>query len=361
VSGDPSAPGGDPAPGDPEIRAVRVAVDLLGGDGAPGVVADAVGLLLAQRDDVDLVVVGPPETARALVAAGGADPDSPRLSYAPAAGVVGMADDALDLVRTRRDLTVRVGAELVADGGADALVSVGHTGAAVAASLFALGRLPGMTRPALAVLVPSLSGPVLLLDVGAGTSATPDLLCQFALAGTAYARALGIAEPRVGLLTIGAEPGKGDALRQEAAPLLAALPVRYVGPVEGHDVALGGTADVVVTDGFTGNVLLKAVEGAVAWSAERLGAAYGDREPARAAARTVATGDFSGGMLLGVRGICVVGHGAATPGSVVAGIGLAARAARHGLVDTTGALLLDLLARREDGSTRPATPAGAVG
>lgn len=348
-----------PGPSDRADRPVRIAVDLLGGDGAPGVVADAVRLLLLERSGVDLVLVGPVGDARSLLAARDLDPDHPRVTYAPAGSAVAMDEDPVHAVRARRDVSVRVAAELVQAGRADALVTAGHTGAAVAASLFTLGRVRGMTRPALAVVVPALSGPGVLLDVGAGTTATPDLLAQFALVGSAYAQALGIPQPRVGLLTIGAEPGKGDPLRQDAAPLLAELPINYVGPVEGHDVALGGTADVVVTDGFTGNVLLKALEGAVAWSAERLGAAYGDRAPARRAARSVATSDFSGGMLLGVNGVGVVAHGASTAESLVACIGLAAIAVRHDLVGTTTSLLADLVARRRVGAGLPPTVAGA--
>ena len=145
---------------------------------------------------------------------------------------------------------------------------MGSTGAAVAAALFTLGRLPGVTRPPLAVTVPAPHGPVVLLDAGAGTSAGPDLLVQFALAGAAYAGIrLGVADPVVGLLSNGSEPGKGDPVRREAADRLAALlpelGVRFAGNVESAAVAMGGQVDVVVTDGFTGNVLLKGMEGAI--------------------------------------------------------------------------------------------------
>ena len=254
-----------------------------------------------------------------------------------------MTGNPLSTLRAHDDVTVSVAVGLVAGGLADAWVSVGHTGAAVAAAVLGLGRIAGMSRPALAVVVPALAGPVVLVDAGAAPDATPDVLRQFALAGWAYARALGVADPVVGLLTIGSEEGKGDRLRKSTHDLLReSLPgsgVRYAGGVEGHDVALGQRAQVIVTDGFTGNVLLKGIEGAVRWAAHRIGAAYGDSEPARAIVRDTATSDFAGGMLLGVNGVTVVGHGAGTPEEIIACVRLADRAARMSLVPATQAAL----------------------
>ena len=321
-----------------------VALDLLGGDGAPAVVADAVAhLLIPDRQpsaDVvpdlvpDLVVVGPPDLARELLLERGVAANA--VEIAPAGRAVGMDDDPLSVIRAHDDVTVSVAARLVSGGRADAWVSVGHTGAAVAAAVLELGRLAGMSRPALAVVVPALAGPVVLLDVGAAPDATPDLLRQFAVAGCAYAQSLGIEDPGVGLLTIGGEAGKGDRLRRSAHELLGEVlvsrGVRYVGPVEGHDVALGRRAQVVVTDGFTGNVLLKGLEGAVQWSAARIGQAYPDPAPARRVVVQTATSDFAGGMLLGVDGVTVVGHGAGTAEEIAACVRLAARAAQRDLV-----------------------------
>ncbi|MEI6375490.1 MAG: phosphate acyltransferase, partial [Actinomycetes bacterium] len=190
------------------------------------------------------------------------------------------------------------------------------------------------------------AGPVVLLDAGAGTGLSADLLAQHALAGSCYAEALGIAEPRVGLLTVGGESGKGDEARREAHGLLAALPVNYIGPVEGHDLAIGGPADVIVTDGFTGNVALKALEGAVAWSARRLGERYGDPGPARALVKETAHSSFAGGMLVGVNGVSVVAHGAADGFAVAAAIDLAVLAVRRDLVPHTATLLAELIATR---------------
>ena len=315
-----------------------VALDLLGGDGAPEIVADAVALLLSGESPgepvPELIVVGPPELARDMMTVRGVAHE--RVEVVAAGRAVGMDEDPLGVIRAHEDVSVTVAARLVARGRADAWVSVGHTGAAVAAAVLELGRLAGMSRPALAVVVPALAGPVVLLDVGAAPDATPDLLRQFAVAGCAYAESLGICDPGVGLLTIGGEAGKGDRLRRSGHELLEeVLPprgVRYVGSVEGHDVALGRRAQVVVTDGFTGNVLLKGLEGAVQWSAARIGQAYPDASPAWQVVVDTATSDFAGGMLLGVDGVTVVGHGAGTAEEIGACVRLAARAATRSLV-----------------------------
>ena len=320
---------------------VTVALDLLGGDGAPAVVADAIARLIGVDDDLELIVVGPADTARTLLRERGVDPDAARI--VDAGRGASMAGNPLSTLRDHDDVTVTVAVGLVQAGLADAWVSVGHTGAAVAAAVLGLGRVAGMSRPALAVVVPAVAGPVVLVDAGAAPDATPDVLRQFALAGWAYAQALGTPDPVVGLLSIGSEDGKGDRLRKSTHDLLTeSLPgadVRYAGLVEGHDVAMGDRAQVIVTDGFTGNVLLKGIEGAVRWAALRMGEAYGDPEPARAIVRDTATSDFAGGMLLGVNGVTVVGHGAGTPDEICACVRLAARAARTGLVPATASAL----------------------
>lgn len=306
---------------------VTVALDLLGGDGAPDVVADAVAGLIAAREPIDLVVVGPTDVAESMLRARGVDPAEVRI--ADAGRAASMSDDPIAAIRNHDDLTVSVAARLVRDGAADAWVSVGHTGSAVAAAALGLGRIEGMPRPALAVIVPALSGPVILLDVGATQNVTAADLAGHAVAGWAYARQLGLASPRIGLLTIGAEAGKGDAIRREAHDLFArrlpAAGIDYVGPVEGNDVSVGSRADVVITDGFTGNVLLKGLEGAVRWASIRIGALYPDDGPARSVPRAAASSDFAGAVVLGVNGVTVVGHGAGTPEEIRACVRLAAR------------------------------------
>ncbi len=315
----------------------RVALDLLGGDHAPAGIVDGALLVHEQTPDVEVVLVGPVELAEALLAERGA---TGRLELVAASQVVGMHEDPARGVRAKRDATVRVAARLVRDGRADAMVSVGSTGAAMAASLFTLGRLHGMSRPALAAVIPSASGPLVLLDAGATTEATPRLLAQFALAGAALASVrLGVDAPKVGLLSVGEEPGKGDELRKQAYDALSALPLDFIGNVEGGDVPHGGRADVVVTDGFTGNVLAKGLEGAATMLAgvlrEALAGAPG-REPALAvleqATAHMAPDALGGAVLLGVKGVVVVGHGASSATGVQSCVRVAVQAVREGLV-----------------------------
>jgi len=320
---------------------VTVAVDTLGGDGAPGAVLDAVsGLLREPESGLRILLAGPGDRLPELLVSRGIE--ATHFGILPATEGVPMDGHPLQVVREdaqRPDpaLAGTAAAREVRDGQADARGSVGHTGAAVAAAVLTSGRIPGMARPALAVVLPALDSPVVLLDAGASIEVSPQVLAQFAVAGWCYARALGIEDPQVGLLTIGSEPGKGDDLRREAervlADQLAAHGIGFAGPVEGHDVVAGRRAQVVVTDGFTGNVLLKGIEGAVAWSVERMGRAYGDPGPARKVLREVATGPFAGGMLLGVNGTTVVGHGAGSPAQIAACIRLAARTAERDLID----------------------------
>lgn len=237
-----------------------------------------------------------------------------RVSTIPVDGAVSMADPPLRAVRPDTTLHAAVGA--LAHGRVDALVSAGASGATVTAASHGLGRVTGVRCPALAATVPTPAGPVVLLDVGATTDvAARDLLWHAAL-GCVYADVVdGVRAPRVGLLSIGVEQGKGDRLRRAAAAALADLDLpaggRYVGLVEGNDVVAGGRADVVVTDGFTGNVLLKGIEGACAL------AGLDDPGTPRAAA------------LLGVGGTVVICHGAATGADIATGIGLATRLTRR--------------------------------
>jgi phosphate acyltransferase len=331
------------------VRPVRVALDLLGGDAAPGPVVDGALLVLAEAPDVDLVLVGPQDlAARCLDERLPAWRDEPRLGLVAASEVVGMDEEPARAVRAKRDATVRVCARLVRDGDADAMVSTGSTGAVLAAAVLTLHRLKGVSRPPLAAVVPALAGPLVFLDAGATVEASPDLLASFALVGAAYAAArLGVERPRVGLLTVGEEAGKGDAARKAAHEALAALPLDFVGNVEGRDVPTGGRADVVVTDGFTGNVLAKGLEAAAGTVTATVRAALAGRDdvpPEVLDAVDAATGHMSpevlgGAVLLGVRGVVVVGHGASTARGVASCVRAAADAARSGLVARTAAAL----------------------
>lgn len=319
----------------------RVALDLMGGDHAPAAIVDGALLALQDSSDLEILLVGLPDVAAALLDERGA---ADRFEVVPASQVIGMAEDPARGIRTKRDASVRVCARLVRDGRADAMVSAGSTGAALAAAVFTMGRLRGISRPPLAAVIPARRGSLILLDVGANPEPGPDLLATYALAGAAFATVrLGIAQPRVGLLSIGAEAGKGDLARKDAFALLADLPLNFVGNVEGRDVPFGGVADVIVTDGFTGNVLVKGLEGAAAMLSEVLieamtatperTAAATELLPAFAEATAAMSPDVLGGaVLLGVDGVCVVGHGSASPAAVAACLAVAVQAVREGLV-----------------------------
>jgi len=314
-----------PHGGESPSGVARIAVDLLGGDGAPAVVVDGALRACSADPDLQLILVGPRDAADEVI---GALPvgDRERVGVIVVDSKIGMADSPLRNIR--RETTVRAAAEAVYGGRANGMVSAGSSGAAVAASAHVLGRLRGVRRPGLAAALPTPHGPVVLVDVGVTLDATMLEMVQHAVLGTAFAAvALGIDRPRVGLLSIGSEPGKGDRLRRAVSIALHDIPLpaggRYVGLVEGHDVPMGGPADVVVTDGFTGNVLLKGLEGAVCRAPDR--------------------GHEAAAVLLGVWGDVVVCHGAADGADIADGIGFAARLHRDRIIPAVAELADDLL------------------
>jgi phosphate acyltransferase len=295
-----------PSPGRP------VALDAMGGDNAPA--ATVAGALRAQRDHgVAVLLVGRPDRIGDLLRAEGAEQALPVVA---APDVVAMEEEPALALRTKPDASVRVAARLVAAGEASALVSAGSTGATVAAALLELGRLPGVRRPVVAVVLPTPGRDVVLLDCGAVPDVQPDMLRSYAQMGGAYARVRGADQPRVGLLNVGAEAGKGNQLAKASYDLLAGSD-GFVGNVEPDEV-LAGTVDVVVTDGFTGNVFLKTVE------------ACRQHGPGPGAA-----------VLLGVQGEVFVAHGAADERAVAAALHTAAAAAAAGLSGRVGTELGD--------------------
>lgn len=324
-------------------RPVRVAVDLLGGDGAPDAVVDGALLAVDAGADVSVVLVGPPETARSVLAARGR---TGALDVVPATESVGMGEDPVAGVRAKRDATVRVAGRLVRDGGADAMVSAGSTGAAIVASVFSLGRLAGVSRPSLAVTVPAGDGAVVLADAGANADCTPEMLAQFALCAAAYAQVcLGVVQPRVGLLNNGTEPGKGDDLRRAAGELLSSLPIRFVGNVESDAVTGGDVTDVVIADGFSGNVLLKGIEAMLRLARRRLLERLADPTEAIRALDDLAPEHHGGAVVLGVKGVVVVGHGASDAQSIASCVRLAAHGVREQLVPRMEAAMAERAAQ----------------
>jgi glycerol-3-phosphate acyltransferase PlsX len=334
---------------------VTVALDGFGAEQGFEVLAE--GVRMAAADGIQLRVFGPPEELGLADIAG--------VEIIPTTDSVGNEEDAVPAVRAKKEASVVRAARDVAEGSSEAMVSHGSTGAAMAAATFGLRRLRGVQRPALAVQLPVPGKPVLFLDVGANVEVRAQHLVQFAFLGAAFSEAvLGVERPRVGLLSVGEEAGKGREEVVAAHGLLADAPgVDFVGNVEGGDLS-GGKADVVVTDGFTGNVSLKLMEGTARTVAGAIRdaaranpvAALGGllMRPALGGLRRELHPDTTGGaILLGLRGIAVVGHGSAGAEGIANAVRLAARCIEVGAVDRTAALL------EEGGATRGALAADA--
>jgi len=321
-----------------------VAFDALGAEGGPEAVVEGIGI--AAGDGISVRAFGRPDELGDLRSLSGVElvegPDLIANDVEPVAAV-----------RSRPNASIVRAAADVAEGRSDALASPGSTGATMAAALFALKRLKAVQRPALAVQLPApgLQRPILMLDVGANADARPSHLVQFGYLGSAFAEAvLGIEDPRVALLSVGEEGKKGSQIVVEAHRLLSeGSGIRFIGNVEGRNL-LSGDADVVVTDGFTGNVTLKTVEGTAraVGDAVRAAARSGPRaglgglllKPALGGLRAELDPDRTGGaILLGLRGVAVVGHGSAGPEGIANQIRLAARAVEQGAVAGIAELL----------------------
>jgi glycerol-3-phosphate acyltransferase PlsX len=296
----------------------------MGGDRAPAeIVAGA--LAAAEQCDVDILLVGSPDVLAEHLP-GGVAPA--RVTIEPASEVIAMHDEPANAVRTKKDSSIVVCANAVREGKAHAMVGAGNTGATMAAALLRTGRIAGVQRPAIAVPVPVPGSTQvgLLLDAGATTDPEPEWLVQWAALGRAYATArFGIAEPTVGLLSNGEEPGKGDELRKAASALLANVK-GFAGNVEGRDL-LRGTVDVFLTDGFTGNVTLKTLEGALLGLAGLVFSVVDEPEWASVAdalklrlleaAAPLLPDNTGGAVLLGIKGVCVISHGSSSAAAIV--------------------------------------------
>ena len=290
-------------------------MDAMGGDHAPLAVVD--GAVAAARSlDVRIALVGAAAAIEQALAQH-SDWPVPGLDIIDAPDVVGMSDSPAAALRRKPRASIRVAAELVASGGAVAMVSAGHTGATVMAAHAAFGMIAGVDRPALATAIPTRSRPAVLLDAGANVECRPHHLLQFGVMGSVYARlALGVDRPRVGLLSIGEEETKGNELTREAHRLLKGSPLNFIGNVEAREI-YSGRADVIVCDGFTGNVVLKTSEGLVEYllsprAFERF-------------RRRVDYSEHGGAPLLGVAGLAIVGHGRSSARAVQNAIAMAQR------------------------------------
>lgn len=313
---------------------MRIAVDAMGGDHAPSRVVDG-ALAAARHLGIGVDLVGRTAAIRTEL---GRHDDAAALDLrvVEAPDVIEMAEAPAQALRRKPGASIRVAAELVARGEAAALVSVGHTGAAVVAAHAAFGMLPGVDRPGLAPSVPTRHGSAVLIDAGATVECKPANLLQFGVMGDVYARAwLGIGRPRVGLLSIGEEASKGNELTREAHRLLKASRLRFVGNVEARDI-FSGEADVIVCDGFTGNVALKLSEGLVEMVEELLGdelqstfsAQMGyllSRRAFRRFRKRVDYSEYGGAPLMGVAGLCIVGHGRSSAKAIRNAVAMASR------------------------------------
>jgi phosphate acyltransferase len=302
---------------------MRIAVDAMGGDFGPK--ATVPGALSAAHDfGVDILLVGLESAIRRELDRHGPIPS--RISVVDAPEAIGMGEGLLSF-RKKKASSIRVGAQLVKDGRAEAFVSMGNTGAVVYISRDVLGSLKGVDRPALAILVPGVEGQTLLLDVGANANCQPHNLVQFALMGKIFmAAVVGVPDPRIGLMSIGEEKGKGNDLVKEAFDRLQAAPLNFVGNVEGKDL-FAGVVDVVVSDGFTGNVALKASEGVVQSVLSmarheitksifaKLGYLLMKRHLKKVYKKIDYT-EYGGAQLLGLDGVCIIGHGRSNPVAV---------------------------------------------
>jgi glycerol-3-phosphate acyltransferase PlsX len=308
----------------------RIAVDAMGGDRGPAEVV--AGALEAASDTIVPVLFG----AAGLETHG--------LELHETTGVIEMDEKPAEAVRAKPNSSLVAAVRAVAEGQADAVVSAGNTGAMLAAGLLELRRIPGVMRPAIGVPIPSTRGPQVLIDAGANADARPEHLLQFATMGAVFAEEiLGVANPVVRLLSIGEEREKGNQLALEAHELLAASDLNFAGNAEGRDV-LAGAADVLVTDGFTGNVALKAVEGTIrtvleslreeieATTRGKLGGLL-IRPAARRLRRRLDPDTYGGAYLLGLRGLAVIAHGNSSSTAIANAIRLAARGVEHDVVD----------------------------
>jgi len=320
---------------------VRVAVDAMGGDRAPGEIV--AGALAARSDAVEPVLFGRREQL---------EPIAEGLEIVHAPSVVGMHEKPADAAREKRDSSLFAACRAVGEGDADVVVSAGNTGALLAAGLLEIRRLPDVYRPALAVPIPAQRGPSVLIDAGANADARPEHLLQFGYMGSIFAEEiLEIEEPEVKLLSIGEEPDKGNRLTREAHPLLVASGLRFAGNTESRDL-LTGAADVVVCDGFTGNVVLKSLEGTImtvlnSLREEMLASRRGKvgglliRGAARGLKRRLDPDTYGGAYLLGLRGLLVKAHGNSSRIAIANAIALGARGVSGGVVERLAGRLGD--------------------
>jgi glycerol-3-phosphate acyltransferase PlsX len=312
----------------------KIAVDAMGGDRAPGVIVEG-AWRAAKELGVDVVLVGDKEAVERELSRLNADP----LEIIPASESVAMHESPSSALK-KKDSSIKVAFDRMKSGQVQAVVSAGNSGAMMAAGMFAVGRLPRVARPAILVVVPSAGKGTIVVDAGANVDCKPHHLAQFGIMGAIYAeRVLGIADPRVGVLSNGEEDGKGTDLTRAASALLSGSSLHYVGYVEGRDI-FNATVDVVVCDGFTGNVALKTMEGVANFAGEVLKGAFRKnlssrvgylmtRKALREAYRRLDYAEYGGAPLIGLDGVAIVAHGGSSPLAIKNAIRAARDAVEH--------------------------------
>ena len=320
-------------------RPVSIAVDAVGGDFAPKVVLEGVEAALSSDSNITVHLVGPADIVGPFAAR-----FPGRIVAVPASEVIGMDEHPANAVRSKKDSSIVVGSRLVKEGICQGFFSAGSTGACMAAATLVMGRIRGVGRPALATVLPGAGRPTILLDVGANADCKPENLLQFGIMGKAYAQAVfDLKDPKIALLNIGEEDTKGSVLAQEANALMRASLPGFVGNAEGRDL-LSGEFDVIVTDGFTGNVALKLLEGSTKILLGRVKNALMSSTVKKIFAAPLAGSikslkndmdpdQFGGAPLLGVKGVCAIGHGSSSAHAIESGILVTARAVRNDLTD----------------------------
>jgi glycerol-3-phosphate acyltransferase PlsX len=334
---------------------MKIALDAMGGDFAPASSIAGAVEALKKYADVEVILVGDqPRIEKELAHLDIPSGVARRYSIHHASQVVDMGDSAIDAVRRKKDSSISRAVELLGDGKADALVSAGHTGAFVAAAKIKLRTLPGIDRPGIATVMPTETNLFLLIDAGANVDSEPKHLLQFGIMGSVYSReVMGRKNPRVGLMSIGSEASKGNELTKEAYKELSRAKINFIGNVEGHDL-FNRPVDVVVCDGFVGNVILKTSEslaGAIfSWLKRELkkdlvrqAGAMLAKEAFYTIRRKTNTEEYGGMPLLGVNGICIKAHGNSTPKAIRNAI----RVAREAVAHKVNPLIVDEIAQHE--------------
>lgn len=318
----------------PLTENVTIAVDAMGGDNAPSVVLDGVAAALAEDENLQVVLVGPADVVEPFASTHN------RCTAAVATEVIGMAEHPAEAVRKKKDSSIVVGCKLVKEGKAQGFFSAGSTGACLAGATLGIGRIKGVSRPCLCSVIPSPVAPVVMADIGANADCKPEYLAQFAQMASIYAeKIVGIKSPKCALLNIGEEDTKGSQFAQAAFAQLKEKVPNFVGNCEGRDI-IAANYDVIITDGFTGNVVLKTIEGTsktlfksvkkvfLSNLATKLGA-LAIKGKLSELANSINPDKFGGAPLLGVKGACIVGHGSSNADAIKNGIHASSKVVRE--------------------------------